>query len=224
MTLAAIFFLCIFYSEPRLAAVAAWDQSAQQSPAEAKPGDSPAPSVQSAAPPAAPAPNLPQKQPAGAKPKSSRQAKKSAPCTPAVATKARSMTGDSTSKETDGGAAASPSAGGPSANKLPPCPPAKVVIRNGGTAETAVQLTGGASNGKDSAQRASIDKLLGSTEDSLKKIGGLTPEAGQQETVKQIQDYVTQSKAALTSGDLELAHNLAMKAHLLANELLKPRT
>jgi hypothetical protein len=98
------------------------------------------------------------------------------------------------------------------------------VVRNGGTAETAVQLVGGASNGKDSTQRASIDKLLGSTEESMKKIADLPLQQGQQETVTQIHEYVTQSKAALASGDLDLASNLAMKAHLLANELLKPRT
>lgn len=221
MTLAAIFFLCIFYSEPRLAAVSASDQSAQQPPAEAKPGDSPAPTDQSGSQAGTPvaAPNTPQKQPAAAKPKSPRQAKKSAPCAPAIAGKARSTAGNSTAKETGNSATASPSP-----NNLPPCPPAKVVVRNGGTAETAVQLVGGASNGKDSTQRASIDKLLGSTEESMKKIADLPLQQGQQETVTQIHEYVTQSKAALASGDLDLASNLAMKAHLLANELLKPRT
>ncbi|HLW86057.1 MAG TPA: hypothetical protein VKR60_12640 [Candidatus Sulfotelmatobacter sp.] len=98
------------------------------------------------------------------------------------------------------------------------------MVRNGGTSGGTVQLSGGSSSAKESPQRASTNRLLGSTEEELKKIGSLQLDSAQQETVKQIHQYMAQSKAALTAGDVDLAHNLAMKAHLLADELLKPRT
>jgi hypothetical protein len=39
--------------------------------------------------------------------------------------------------------------------------------------------------------------------------------------VEQIKSYVTQSRAAITDGDLVRANNLALKAHLLSDALVK---
>jgi len=119
-------------------------------------------------------------------------------------------------------AAGSGSTGSATAN-LPPCPPPKVVVRNGGTAEGTVQLTGGTATAKNSPQRANTERLLASTEDELKTTAGRQLDSAQQETVKQIHQYTAQSKKALQAGDLELAHNLAVKAHLLADQLVKPQ-
>jgi hypothetical protein len=38
----------------------------------------------------------------------------------------------------------------------------------------------------------------------------------------QIQQFMEQSKAALAAKDMERGHNLALKAHLLSEELAKP--
>jgi hypothetical protein len=40
--------------------------------------------------------------------------------------------------------------------------------------------------------------------------------------VNQIQQFIEQSKAAVATGDVERGHNLALKAHLLSAELMKP--
>jgi hypothetical protein len=56
----------------------------------------------------------------------------------------------------------------------------------------------------------------------LKKAAGLQLNASQQEMASQIKQFMAQSKAALGAGDLERGHNLAMKAHLLSDELVKP--
>jgi hypothetical protein len=40
--------------------------------------------------------------------------------------------------------------------------------------------------------------------------------------VSQIKQFMEQSKTAADAGDLDRAHNLALKAHLLSDELLKP--
>jgi len=39
--------------------------------------------------------------------------------------------------------------------------------------------------------------------------------------VNQIRNYIQQAKAAETTGDLQRARNLAFKAHLLSDEVLR---
>src|ERR1700689_1801096 len=82
------------------------------------------------------------------------------------------------------------------------CPPPKVIVRNGGTAEGTVQLTGGTVAANNSPQRANTERLMVSTEDELKTTAGHQLDSTQQETVKQIHQYQTQSKTALQAGDL----------------------
>lgn len=102
------------------------------------------------------------------------------------------------------------------------CPPAKiVVIHDGGTSEPAIQLTGGA-GGEQASHQRSTDQLLGATDENLKRIAGRQLSAAQQEMVTQIQQFMEQSKAALAAKDMERGHNLALKAHLLSEELTKP--
>jgi len=60
------------------------------------------------------------------------------------------------------------------------------------------------------------------TEENLKKLEGHPLNASQQEMVSQIKQFMEQSKKAVAEGDADRAHNLALKAHLLSDELLKP--
>ena len=92
----------------------------------------------------------------------------------------------------------------------------------GGTTEPAIQLVGGAGGQNAAGQRSTTDQLVGSTEENLKKIAGRQLDSNQQEMLKQIQQFLDQSKAAVAAGDIERGHNLAMKAHLLSDELAKP--
>jgi len=98
---------------------------------------------------------------------------------------------------------------------------AKVVVRNGSTPDPEVQLSPGLSEEQASHQRQNTTQLLTNTEANLKTISVRQLNANQQDVVKQIRTYMDQAKAAITSGDLPRAHNLAFKAHLLSNELLK---
>jgi hypothetical protein len=102
-----------------------------------------------------------------------------------------------------------------------PCPPPKVVIRNGGSDEPTVQLKGDSSAGQAPSQRSTTDLAL-VTEENLKKIAGRQLTPSEQETVNQIKQFMDQSKAAVAAGDLERGHNLAVKARLLSDELVKP--
>lgn len=103
-----------------------------------------------------------------------------------------------------------------------PCPPPKKVVRNGGTDEPTIKLTGGTTAAQASQERATTDQLNTSTEENLKKIADRQLSPSQQEIVTQVQQFVDQSKKAVAAGDLERAHNLALKARLLSDELLKP--
>jgi hypothetical protein len=109
----------------------------------------------------------------------------------------------------------------PGSAPLPPCPPPRKVVRNGGSDEPSIQLVGG-SNTEQAAHQRSIDQLTSGTEDNLKKVAGRQLTESQEETVSQIRQFLQQSKTAVAAGDLERGQNLAQKAHLLSEELVKP--
>ncbi|MFZ0136454.1 MAG: hypothetical protein WAK89_05310 [Candidatus Sulfotelmatobacter sp.] len=102
-----------------------------------------------------------------------------------------------------------------------PCPPPKKVIRNGGSNEPKVQLTGGTA-AEQASDKSSTEQLRAATEENLKKAAQLQLTPSQRDMVSQIKEFLEQSKAAVAAGDLEGAHNLALKAHLLSAELVKP--
>jgi hypothetical protein len=70
--------------------------------------------------------------------------------------------------------------------------------------------------------QSSTNQLTAATEENLKKIAGRQLSSSQQEMVTQIKQFMMQSKAAVAAGDPERGHNLALKAHLLSDELVKP--
>lgn len=109
----------------------------------------------------------------------------------------------------------------PKASALKPCPPPKKVVRNGGSTEPIVELSGGTADQK-AFQQSSTAELTSATEENLKKMTVRTLDAGQKEMVSQIKLFLDQSKAAVAAGDLERGRNLAMKARLLSDELVKP--
>jgi hypothetical protein len=95
----------------------------------------------------------------------------------------------------------------------------KVVVRNGGTSDPTVQLSPKLSDDQASRKRDTTNDLLTATDAKLKEASGRQLSPAQQDTVAQIRSYVQQAKAATTEGDLDRAHNLAFKAHLLSDEL-----
>ncbi|MFY9911915.1 MAG: hypothetical protein WAK56_18875 [Candidatus Sulfotelmatobacter sp.] len=122
-------------------------------------------------------------------------------------------TGNSTRNSTQAGAAPSHSS--------KPCPPPKKVVRNGGADEPKIELLGGSPADQVSSAR-STEQITAATEENLKKISERQLNAGQQATVSQIRQFMEQSKEAVAAGNPERAQNLATKARLLSEELLKP--
>jgi cytoskeletal protein RodZ len=97
--------------------------------------------------------------------------------------------------------------------------PTKTVVRNGSAADPTVDLSP-LSQQQASHQIDSINQLLAASDENLKEISGRQFNASQQDTVKQVQSYLQQAEAAKKDGDLQRAHNLAVKANLLSAELV----
>jgi hypothetical protein len=108
-----------------------------------------------------------------------------------------------------------------SAKNSTPSTPEKKVIRNGGTADPAIQLAPGVSDEQASRQRQSTTQLLATTDTNLKQISARQLSASQQESVSQIRKYMEQAKTAEAAGDVQRAQNLASKALLLSDDLVK---
>jgi hypothetical protein len=126
---------------------------------------------------------------------------------------------DSTNAPGADSTTAAPAAAGTTAQK--PCPPPKKVVRNGGSKEPSIELVEGTPV-EQAKQQRSTDQLTSAINENLKKIAGRQLKPSQQDMVNQINQFMDQSKKAVAAGDLDRAHNLAMKARLLSDELVKP--
>jgi hypothetical protein len=99
--------------------------------------------------------------------------------------------------------------------------PRRVVVREGGAIEPTAKIAPGLTPQEADQQRQKTEELLSLTEESLKRLAGRTLDSPRQETVTQIHNYVDGAHSALKDGDTQRAHTLALKAHLLADDLLK---
>lgn len=97
----------------------------------------------------------------------------------------------------------------------------KIIVREGGTTEASALLAPGMPGAQASHQRQNATQLLASTDGNLKRISGRQLNSNQQAMLDQIHSFMQQAKDAIKEGDLQRGHNLAMKAHLLSDELLK---
>lgn len=67
----------------------------------------------------------------------------------------------------------------------------------------------------------STEDLMAGTNENLRQLSPRELSASEKETVSQIQEFIEQAKAAVSAGDLERGHKLAVKARLLSDELVK---
>lgn len=104
-------------------------------------------------------------------------------------------------------------------------PPSKVNVPEGDTDTHAGagQVSPIISHDEAIHGTASTGQLLDSTDTNLRNITKRQLSTDEQSIVAQIHDYITQSRQATKDGDLLRAHNLALKAHLLSDDLAKPR-
>jgi hypothetical protein len=99
--------------------------------------------------------------------------------------------------------------------------PHKVVVRHGGAPEPRAQIVPDLPPEQAIEQRKNADEMLVGAEDRLRLLGARTLDLEQQETVTQIRNYMAKARAALKDGDTQRGHTLALKAYLLADDLVK---
>jgi outer membrane biosynthesis protein TonB len=95
----------------------------------------------------------------------------------------------------------------------------KTVIKEGGE-NASGQLSASIPANEASQQRQTTAQLRQATENNLKSITRQLS-GDEQSMVQQIRTYLSQSRAADNDGDTERAYNLALKARLLSDELVK---
>lgn len=99
--------------------------------------------------------------------------------------------------------------------------PRKVVIRRGGALEPNARISPDLPPQEALQQRQKAEEMLVAAEDRLKVLAGRTLEPPQQETTTQIRNYMEKARSALKEGDTQRGHTLALKAYLLADDLVK---
>lgn len=99
-------------------------------------------------------------------------------------------------------------------------PPAKTVVTEGGTQPATPQLSASMPRDKVIHQKLDTNQLLEATDYNLKSISR-TLNTEEQAMLQHIRSYMQQSRDATKEGDTERAYNLALKAHLLSDELIK---
>jgi len=89
--------------------------------------------------------------------------------------------------------------------------------------DTAAEVAiGPAITSADAARdRQTTTRALDTTEGQLKRVDSNSLSSDQQAMLTQIKTYINQSRKAITEGDYERAANLAKKAQVLADELMK---
>lgn len=190
---------------------AAQDTPSRQAATEEKPASEPAQSKAST--------RTPPKSGAAKKPTRKKRAAATSPCvTPSTASTPTNSTPQNAPADPAEGASP-PAAAMPQASK--DCPPPKIVVRQGGSKESSIQLAGGNADHGTAQQRDGINQLLGQTDENLKKAEATQLTSSQQDIVTQTRQYVVQSKTAMANGDFERAHTLAWKAQLLSQDLVK---
>jgi hypothetical protein len=109
-----------------------------------------------------------------------------------------------------------------SQQQLPPTSNQKVTISPGGGSPAGTSGVSAALGHTDEAhQRETTAQLLQSTEDNLRSLNRQLS-TDERAVVDQIRNFIAQSRAATTDGDAVRARNLALKAHLLSDELARP--
>jgi hypothetical protein len=111
--------------------------------------------------------------------------------------------------------------------QTPPAPapekPSRVVVPEGGAKQpSGPQLSATLPPEEAIHQQLNTAQLLEATDYNLKSISRpLT--ADEQGTMQHIRTFMQQSREASKDGDVERAYRLAFKAHLLSDELVKPK-
>ena len=98
--------------------------------------------------------------------------------------------------------------------------PPRIVLQEGGTNASANQISTAMPHDEATDRQRTTQQLLDATDANLRSLTRQLS-ADERSMVEQIKSYQQQAREAGKDGDLVRAHNLALKAHLLSDELVK---
>jgi hypothetical protein len=99
-------------------------------------------------------------------------------------------------------------------------PPPRITITGGGSNEPSGTISAGMSHTEEAHHKLSATQLIDSTEDNLRQIKRALSN-NEQGMLRQIQSFIAQAREAIKDNDMVRAHNLALKGHLLSDELVR---
>lgn len=233
MTLAFILFIGLSFGSPLPPQATTTGQQAESQPAtndktgSASQGqtdqvNSATPNTSETSKPTAAANSAKSSTPSHAPAKKARATTASANCPSTSPSKSESSKGTATEAQTKTSSAKdSPSGKKPLSTTASNCPPKKVIVPQGGASTPDIELVGGAAGSQASNERKSASEMLQSTETNLEQIEGAQLNSSQQDMIKQVRQFMAQSKTAADAGDPDGARTLAWKAQSLSEQLLK---
>jgi hypothetical protein len=95
------------------------------------------------------------------------------------------------------------------------------ITASGNVPEAGATISPSMPHSDEIHHKLSTAQLIQSTEDNLKSLTR-TLSNDDKAVVEQIRTYLAQSRSAIAENDVVRAHNLALKAHLLSDELVRP--
>jgi hypothetical protein len=97
------------------------------------------------------------------------------------------------------------------------------VIRNGGTSEPIVAISPAESQQQAIQELSTTNQHLANADANLRELSRRQLSEDDEGTVKQIQVYMQQARAAVKNGEAQRAYVLANKADMLSADLVRPR-
>ena len=96
------------------------------------------------------------------------------------------------------------------------------VVRNGGTSEPIVAISPAETQQQAIEELSTTNQLLSNADENLRELSQRQLSADEEGTVKQIQLYMQQARAAVKNGEAQRAYTLANKADMLSTDLVRP--
>lgn len=97
------------------------------------------------------------------------------------------------------------------------------VVHNGGTSEPIVAISPVETQQQAIQELSTTNQLLANADANLRELSRRQLSADDEGTVKQIQLYMQQARAAVKNGEAQRAYILANKADMLSADLARPR-
>ncbi len=97
----------------------------------------------------------------------------------------------------------------------------KTVVPEGGAKEPPEQIAPGLSPEEREHERREAEQWLSATDNDLRILADRHLSPPRQDSVKQVRFYLADARSALKEGDFKRAHTLALKAHLLTDDMVK---